>query len=181
MDTDTVKVVNNCTSAVRVYLRFVRPKRGGDRRPTSFDIEPGQESRPIPRRLLAGARDWSRLQSNSCIQIESVAFDPRYIRLLNESSKPISLTLRPRKAKAPKTLVIRPDKKSRVLDVSAVPKPRLRELQRKGQLSVIPVYEIGPAGTSQSRGWSDGEDVYTCYECGGPIVFRGSPPTPVHI
>jgi len=186
MDTGIVKVINKCLDRITIYLRYKRPKRGTDTRPRVFSLDPGAESKPLPKRLLVGARGWADIERRRCVQIESVPFDPRHVRLLNKSRSSLDLVFRiplPRAPSRTTKITLKPGEKSRLVDVKLLRKRKaFRDLVATKRLAVIPVFDIGPAsGARGSTGWYDGDDVYTCYDCGGPIVFRGSPPTPVHI
>lgn len=184
-----VKIHNNCDRAIRVYLRFPRPKKKPKkpfRRPrASFALEPRQASHALPLHFLVGARRWEALRARACVRIETVPFEPRFVQILNRGDKPITLSVRPATAKVPKRKVSLTVKarKSRTVDYRSITrKDRVNQLVSAGRLVVRPAYDIGPAtGRGRSVGSYGDEDVYICYECGRPIVFRGSPPTPVHI
>src|SRR5689334_6461115 len=185
MDIEIVKLINNCPQRIEIFLRYNRPKKGVDSRPRSLSLKPGQESWPLPKRLVVGAHGWDELRQRACFVVQHVPFDPRYIRLLNDSPNKIVIPLRvagTKKVKKRASLIIKPSKTSRVVDLKAIGRRRLRRLVSKKKVSIQPVFKIGPARMpKRSTGWYDGENVHTCWECGGAIVFRGSPPTPVHI
>lgn len=181
-----VQVVNKCAESVTVFVRHTRPKRGLGRRPGFFALEPGQESKPLPSVWLVGARGWKELSRRPCITIKSVTFDPRFVQLLNRSGECVQLAIKIRRPKAPPKIArftVKPKEKSRTIDLKAIrEKKKLKHLVLERKLKVVPVLDIGPAtGRGRALGSYYQEDVYTCYECGGPIIFRGDPPTPVHI
>jgi hypothetical protein len=126
--------------------------------------------------------DWATLKFRPCVKIKLLPHRPKYIRLLNTSDEIIQLTIALRPPKAA-TLTLRPKATSRIVEYRALAdKRRVRTLVAGKRLTVAPVYEIGPAiRGGDVRGVYYGEDVYSCYECGGAIVFRGSPPTPIHV
>jgi hypothetical protein len=185
MDIEIVKLINNCPQTIKIFLRYNRPKKGEDSRPRSLSLKPGQESWPVPKRLVVGAAGWDELRRRACFVVQRVPFDPRFIRFLNESPEKIVVAYtvtRPKRPKKRVILTIKPGKTSRVVDLKAIGRSRLRGLLAKRKISIRPVFKIGPARMPErSTGWYDGENVYTCWECGGAIVFRGSPPTPVHL
>jgi hypothetical protein len=153
---------------------------------SSVKIEPGERTKPMPRHWLVGARGWEELRNRDCVVLKSVKFEPRYVQLLNDSTKPIAIVLRVPRPEAParlKKISLKPKQRSRVVDLRTVrDQKRLRRLVSAKKLSLYPDFWIGPAtGRGKAIGSYYEEDVYTCYDCGGPIVFRGAPPTPVHI
>ncbi len=185
MDEQIVKLINNCPQKIKIFLRYNRPKKGEHSRPRSLSLEPGQESWPLPKRLVVGAAGWDELRKRDCFVVRRVPFDPRYIRMLNQSPESIVMNLmvpRPKRRKKRVTLTIEPGKTSRVVDLKAIGPNRLRGLLARRKIAIRPVFKIGPARMpKRSTGWYDGENVHTCWDCGGAIVFRGNPPTPVHI
>jgi hypothetical protein len=186
METGIVTLINNCLHAVTIYLRYKRPKRGIDTRPRFFSLDPGAKSKPLPSRLLIGARGWTELERRGCVHLKSVPFDPRHVRLLNKSRSSLDLVVRIPRPRAPTRtakITLEPGEKSRLVDVKLLRKQKaFKNLVATKRLAIVPVFDIGPAGEARgATGWYEGDDVYTCYDCGGPIVFRGSPPTPVHI
>lgn len=181
-----VEIVNNCPESLRVFLRRPRPKKGPSKLPASFALAPAEKSLPLPQVWLIGAKDWERLANRACVQIVNVAFDPQYVRILNVSSSQLELRIRARRPVPERPTIklsLSPRKPSRILDVKAISdRAKLNKLVATKQVRLVPVFDIGPAsGERHVRGSYYGEDVYTCDKCGGPIVFRGSPPTPIHV
>ena len=181
-----LKVRNNCREKITVYLRYPRPKRQSVKRPSSFTLRPRESSHPLPRHFLDGARGWASLTKKDCVTIEIVPFKSRFVQVTNLSPRTLELLVRPAPKRVPERealLKVKPGKKSRPVDVRSIAqRRRLSKLVELGEAAISPIYEIGP---STGRGgavasYAD-EDVYVCYDCGGPIVFRGSPPSPVHI
>jgi hypothetical protein len=181
-----VKVTNNCPEKITVYLRYPRPRKGSLKGPGWFTLISSQSSHPLPLHFLVGAKGWESLKNRACVHIESVSFEPRFVRIANLSGATIELAVVPTAKVAKKrktTLTIRPGRESRTVDIQSVTqRQRLNNFVKRGQVTVAPVYDIGPStGRSHAVGSYAAEDVYICYKCGGPIVFRGFPPTPVHI
>lgn len=186
-ESDYVQVINNCQEEVVVHLHRRRPKKG---RPpigvASVKLEPGEKTAAMPRQWLVGARGWEELRNRDCVALQSVEFEPRYVQLLNDSTEPLSIVIRvprPKAAARLKTISLKPKQTSPVFDLKTVrDQKRLRRLVSAKKLSVYPDFSIGSAtGRGEAIGSYYGEDVYTCYDCGRPIVFRGAPPPPVHI
>lgn len=181
-------ITNNCREKIKVFLRYTRPKKRSVKRPSSYTLRPGESLFPIVRHLLEGAKNWDLIKNKDCVAIESVPFEPRFVEILNKSDEQLELVVRPspkpaREKKRKAALKVKPGEKSRPVEVRSITqRQRLSKLVKKGEAEVIPVYEIGP---STGRGGAVAsyayDDVYTCYKCGGPIIFRGDPPTPVHI
>ena len=180
-----IKILNNCSKPITVHFRFPRPKKKSKRPPTSVVLQPRDATHPLPRHFLVGARGWDKLRTRRCVKIENVDFEPRFVQILNRSEQAVTLKVRVPTKEGPKqekTLRVRRKQKSRIIDVRSIPKAQLNKLAAQEQISVLPVYDIGPTtGRGGAIGSYGDEDVYTCYECGGAIVFRGRPPRPVHI
>jgi hypothetical protein len=174
-----VKVTNGCSDVITVYLRYPRPKKRFSKRRGHFKLRPAEESNPLPYPYLIGAKDWDALRRRRCVTVEEVSYRPEYVELLNLSPTPITVAIKTKKQRA---LLLEPDKPSRRVARKALAKPAtLQKLVRARQIALIPVWEIGPATSERSVGSYEDDRVYTCDECGGPIVFRGSPPVPIHI
>jgi hypothetical protein len=183
---EALEITNNCNDTITVFFRYPRPKKQIER-PNSVILHPGQKTHPIPVHLLVGSRGWEKLKSRECVKIESVAYEARYVRLLNRTKEVVlsfNIRLAAKLAKKAKTTIeLKPGQRSRSVQVSSISqRRRLDNLVKEKQVEILPVYDIGPStGRGRSVASYADEDVYTCYKCGGPIVFRGSPPTPVHI
>lgn len=182
---EALEITNNCNDTITVFLRRRRPKKL-TKQQNSIILRPGQTTNPIPLHFLVGARGWERLKGRECVKIESVAYEARYVQLWNLTKEVIRINIRlaPKLAKKAKTTIeLKPGQRSRSVQVSSVTqRRRLDNLVKEKQVEILPVYDIGPStGRGRAVASYADEDVYTCYKCGGPIVFRGSPPTPVHI
>jgi hypothetical protein len=183
---DYVRVVNDCPGPVVIYLRRRRPKKGQPIGVPSLKLLPGEKTRAVPRQWLVGAKGWEKLRKTDCVIIESVEFKPRFVEFLNSSRELLQIVVRVPRPKAPPRLAkvtLKPRQRSRVVDLKTVrDKKRLDELMAAGKLEAFPTLTIGaPMGRGKAVGSYYGENVYTCHKCGGPIVFRGAPPTPVHV
>jgi hypothetical protein len=182
---EALEITNNCNDTITVFLRRKRTKKL-TKQPNSIILRPGQSTNPIPLHFLVGARGWEKLKSRECVHIDSIAYEARFVQLLNRTKDVLCFNIRlaPTLAKKAKTTIeLKPGQRSRSVQVSSISqRRRLDNLVKEKQVEILPVYDIGPStGRGRSVASYADEDVYTCYKCGGPIVFRGSPPTPVHI
>jgi hypothetical protein len=182
---EALEITNSCNNTITVFLRRRRTKKLA-KQPNSIILRPGQSTNPIPLHFLVGARGWEKLKSRECVHMESIAYEARFVQLLNRTKEVLSFNIRlaPKLAKKAKTTIeLKPGQRSRSVQVSSVSqRRRLDNLVKEKQVEILPIYDIGPStGRGRAVASYADEDVYTCYKCGGPIVFRGSPPTPVHI
>jgi len=183
-----VRIVNNCDETVTVHRRFPRPKKSlpAPRRITPLKLKPQHASSALPYHELVGADGWSTLIKRPCIEVMDVEYEPRFVELLNTSGAPLQVELQPahrEAAQGPVTVLIGPKDEPRIIDAEAFANPdELRRLVEDAKVRIKPVVAIGPpTGLGRSVASFGSESVYVCNECGGPIVFRGSPPHPVHI
>jgi len=184
-----VKVTNHCDETVEVYLRRPRAKKESSltkRLLSKLTLRPDQESEPLPQHLLVGAKGWKSLRTRDCIEIADVPYELRFVQIVNISEQPVSIDVSPAveaRTREKTTVTVDPQKTSRMIDLTSVAQRRkLGRLVRENKVSIEPNYLIGPTtGRKGAVASYVGESVYICYECGGPIIFRGSPPTPIHI
>jgi hypothetical protein len=180
-----VRVHNNCAHRLVIRFRYRRRKKGPPRRPSNIVLQPQQVSQVVPWHLLVGAEGWSRLRELSCVKFEPASYTPGFVEIQNTSATPLTLSVAPapEKRAAPTSVVVKPRGGVRRLYLGSIQdRRRLKRLESRGEVLVRPLIDIGPTtGRGGAVGSYGSEDVYICYECGGPIVFRGSPPTPVHI
>jgi hypothetical protein len=184
-----LKVTNNCNETVEVYIRRPRAKKqtaATKGRPSKYTLPPGYDSPPLAEHLLVGAKGWEALRNNECIEIVNVPYEPRFVQIVNTSEERVSIDVAAAteaRTREKTTVAVDPDRKSRVIDLKSVAQRRKLNLLVRGKKVLIePKYDIGPTtGRKGAVASYAGESVYICYECGGPIVFRGSPPTPIHI
>ncbi len=184
-----VKVTNHCEETVEVYLRRARAKKESSStrgRPSKYTLRPDQETPPLAHHLLIGAKGWKSLKARECIEIVEVPYEWRFGQIVNTSEQPVSIDVAPAieaRRREKTTVTVGPHKRSRIVDLKSVTQRRkLGRLVREKKVSIEPNYLIGPTtGRKGAVASYVGESVYICYECGGPIIFRGSPPTPIHI
>ena len=184
-----VKVTNHCEETVEVYIRRPRAKKQTSAmkaRPSKYTLRPDDDTPPLPEHMLIGAKGWEALKNRECVEIAEVPHELRFVHVVNTSEQRVSIDLAPAtkaRTREKTTVTVSPDKKSRLIDLKSVAQRRkLDHLVRDKKVMVEPNYEIGPTtGRKGAVASYVGESVYICYECGGPIVFRGSPPTPIHI
>ncbi len=185
MSTRFVEVTNKCDQKITVYLRFPRPKKPTRHSETRFDLAPGHTSRPVPYASLVGAKHWNELNERGCLSLKKVPYTPTFASIQNQEDSYLRLNLRLTRKKRQLTKVIRlkPGEISGPLHIgSVIEKRRLKSLSRKKRVTIRPLAYIGPrAGDVRAAGSYGYEDVYICYDCGGPIVFRGNPPVPIHV
>src|SRR3989304_3049406 len=181
-----VTIENRCPEAVTVNLRVPRPKKG---KPPSFRkrlrIKPGESSPPLPYLLVAGTSTWRALIVQKCLKFIDSFSLPRFFELENLSPKPLAFRVSPTappEKKRVARLKIKPGARSHAVDIKSLSKPRVDRLVGQGVLRLKPSRIIAPPlRGAPVVGSYFGEDVYVCYKCGRPIVFRGYPPRPVHI
>ena len=183
-----VRVINNCTEAITFFFRHRRPMKG--RAPTLLispvTLQPAEESVPLPYHALVGARGWAELSRRECVQLVTVDFVPRFVTLTNLTPDTVVAEVRPVVAhprREVRPLELRPRKESRIVDLASISRRgKIGQYLRDGNLKTSLVEAIGPStGARGAVASFSGESVYICYECGGPIIFRGSPPVPIHI
>jgi hypothetical protein len=185
-----VQITNKCPEKVRIYFRYVMYTKPSlkKKRKKFINLLPNRTTYPIARANLVGARNWDEISSRPCILIEAVQHEPQFYYVKNVGKAPLTIPIKPilpkevaaGYPKRKKVVVIKPGAVSRAIDKRSFQKPeQLQEFIRSKRASIRPA-DIGP-GREGTYGSFQGEDVYICYECGGPIVFRGHPPRPVHI
>ena len=131
---------------------------------------------------------WKKLISAGWITYKDTDHRPTALQVDAKAKGPIEIAVRVRK-RPPKgrrrTRVLRlvPGKRSRYIRFnSIIDKQGFKSLLRKRAISARPVAPMGRSSWAWGGGTYLGDDrVYICYDCGRPIVFRGSPPVPVHV
>lgn len=179
-----VRVKNVSNNPITLHPRFERPKKEVQPRWQPIRLKPGQFSEPLPEGALAGSRGWSDLRARQAVQLVPVPAFTGFVAVEVVRAETVRL---PVKVHVPKQRVhkhehvVTPDQ-PRTLHLRSIEDPAaLRRLAKQRRIRLAPVSYIAP---SRREGWygSFGDDqVYVCWDCGGPIVFRGSPPTPIHI
>jgi hypothetical protein len=183
---ELIQITNRCPDEITINLRYLRPKIKKIGHPTSITLKPGQKTPLLPEHILVGARGWDTLRTRTCILIEAKRQEPAFVQLINHSKDSLNLEIKlPTKKtkKATRFVKLSPGKRSRIVFVRSISHRKQFESDVKNKkIEVLPVFDIGPAtGRGKSVGSYINESVYTCDECGGPIVFRFSPPVPIHI
>jgi hypothetical protein len=152
---------------------------------TRFDLASGHNSRPVPYSSLVGAKNWDKLNESGCLSLKNVPWTPTFVSVENKGESVLRLMLQLTKKKRRLTKIVRlkQGEISGPLHIgSVVERRQLKLLARRKRVVIRPLAYIGPrAGDARAAGSYGYEDVYICYECGGPIVFRGSPPVPIHV
>jgi hypothetical protein len=184
-----VKITNNCKEKIEVKVRYrksPKPLMAEDYHPKPFILPPGKQSHPLPLHCLVGAKGWNALKASDCVNIDKVEYEPQFVQITNCSENEFTFDLGPTAKVAMKekmTIKLMPGEQSRIVSVrSLLQRRRLKQLMQKKQITIDPIYDIGPStGRGKAVASYCYEDIYSCHECGGPIVFRGSPPRPIHI
>ncbi len=186
-----VRITNNCTETIKVYLRYVMHTKPSlrRRRKRFIALKPRETSYPVAKTNLVGGKNWEEISSRPCVLIETVEHEHRFFVVKNTGRSPIAIPIKisvpqelaEKYPKQERTIVIRPGAFSRSIDKKALKFPgQLQELV-KARLALVKAVDIGPSKKTGAVGSLDGEDVYICYQCGGPIIFRYNPPRPVHV
>lgn len=184
-----VVVTNHCPEKVRIFFRYVREIRARKREKVSITLRSGEKSPAIPYARIVGAKDWELIKQRTCVQIEETAYEPGFIFLENKTNETISIPLTVSVAKEGRprhktSLDIGPHSVSKPIDRKSLAKRvAFNEMVSDNKIRVRPFIDIGPSFSLNPGvvGSFYGEDVYICYKCGRPIVFRDYPPTPIHI
>lgn len=181
-----VNVINNCSKTITVQIRVPRPKKGPPPPiPKSIKVRPNHESGPLPYAHVVGTQSWDALHDLGCVEFVRTRSLARFYSIENVSDQPIKLKVSPKappEKKRVATIAIKPGRKSRPLDIKSISRARVDSLLDRKAIRLNPVKYIGPrVGPEPAVGSYFGENVYVCYKCGRPIVFRGYPPRPIHI
>lgn len=185
-----VTITNNCPEKVRIYFRYVMYIKPSfrDKRKKFLTLSPDQTTYPIAKTNLVGSKNWEIISNRPCILIESIRHEPRFYHIKNLSTSPIKIPINPiipdevvTKYPRRTTIVsIKPGTVSRAIDKRSLKQPEQLQEYIRSKMAAMRPADIGP-GREGTIGSFYGDDTYICYECGGPIVFRGHPPRPVHI
>jgi hypothetical protein len=183
---DFVKIMNACKHRITVWTRFQRPKKLGSgraRRPleSHIHLDPGETTtRPIAYGALVGAKNWDVLKERKCVQFEVIPWTSQFARIAAVRTSVLFDVKVPRAV--PKHIHLVPGETSRTVPLAnVIQRRKIQNLAKKG-LVRLERSDIGPRLAAAPAVGSLGyDDVYICDECGGPIVFRYSPPIPIHI
>jgi hypothetical protein len=179
-----VRLRNLTKRTLNFVLRYLKPSKPVKDYQSNFRVVLGPEkvSLPVLWSKLIGSPDYHALVEEGAIAVEPSSPPEKYV-LLSATNRPISIQVRPKGAKA-RRILVKPQRKSipiRLKDI--VNKKEVNSLLRKKSIVLRPSDYIGPIVSKVGSNWYYGyeDDVYVCDECGGPIVFRGYPPIPIHI
>jgi len=179
-----VRVKNVSNDRITLHPRFERPKKRAQPRWAPIHLRPGQASEPMPEGALSGSKGWHDLRGHRAVELITVSTFTGFVAVeaVRTASVRLPITVHAPKKRAHKhELVIAPGQPRIVHLKSIEDGAALRRLEKQRKIRLVPVPYIAP---SRRAGWSGSfgdEQVYVCWDCGGPIVFRGSPPTPIHI
>jgi hypothetical protein len=176
--TQLVKVRNSCSRAITLYPDKAHP----------IIVPTGLTSKPLSRMDLIRSRNWASLQTRRCISaIPVVSYTSNFVALTNVSPKrqPVAIKVWRGKPRASKksVLVLRFRVPRTVRRQSIADYKWIEEQIKKQLIKAVDRYIVRPEPSDppSSVGSYMGRNVYTCNRCGGPIIFRGSPPKPIHI
>lgn len=183
-----VTVTNVSKKTFTLYPKL--PKQ--DKHKVEIEVAPGRRTPPLPYDRLLGSRGWKALADAGRVRIEDVPpWRPAVVTVKNLSRDAISVdvALPPQRnngqpqERPPKRYKVGPGRTSpRVSLRSLANRAALQALAAGEQVSIKPVPYIGPAlSRPPCIGSFGGDDVYSCYRCGQPIVIRYHPPRPIHI
>jgi hypothetical protein len=182
-----VTITNNCEEEVTINIRYPKPmKESLGKYLNEIVLFPNEKTYPLPYHLIIGAKGWKTLKETDCVLVELTEFEPRFTHILNVSKETLNISITPDvdiEKKKPTSVRVSPKKAARSLDRKSIDEPsELIKLEKEEKIKITPVRYIGPPTDAKgSAGSFFGESVYVCYKCGGPIIFRGSPPRPIHI
>lgn len=182
-----VCVRNISVKPVTLHPRFPQPKKKL-KPPSPITLAPDQTSRPMLYDSLVGTKNWSSLVTGEQIGVKDVPWVATFAKIWNISTEPVTfdveLPQKPRdRRKELKRVTLTASETSPPLHLGSITQRRkLKSMAKKKIVSIEPVPYIGPRIADYPSVGSFGyDDVYICYECGGPIVFRYNPPVPIHI
>lgn len=182
-----VSVRNVSNKPVTLHPRFPQPKKKL-KSPTPITLAPDQTSRPMLYDSLVGTKNWNSFVTGKQIAVKDVPWVATFAKIENTFSEPVSFDLelpkKPReRRKEVRRVTLTPSETSPPLHLGSITQRRkLKSLAKRKIVSIEPVPYIGPRIADYPSVGSFGyDDVYICYDCGGPIVFRYSPPVPIHV
>lgn len=188
-----VTITNKCPEKIRIYFHYVMYTKPSFRkkRKKSILLLPDQESYPIAKANLVGGKNWDIISQKPCVIIQTVQHEPKFFHIKNTGKEQIKINIEPtipeevtaRYPRRTTVVTLKPGTVSRAIELKSVHQPEVLEQLVRSRKAAIRPADIGPGKPRKPGivGSFYGEGVYICYECGGPIVFRGYPPRPVHI
>lgn len=181
MSSPYVRLRNGCGRKITLHPHFQRPMKGPSHPPRPIHLAPNEWSKEVLRGAIVGCVGWAAVKD--CIHVEDAVGVPQFFQLTTPSRKRIEIAVRVKAAKKgkPRRRKIRISASSRPRAIRAdilADRDEVKKLKRRRLLKMVPITPTYPP-RSGSYGYDD--DFYICDECGKPIIFRGSPPTPIHI
>jgi hypothetical protein len=143
-------------------------------------LAPGEVSKPVLLQPLVGCDGWAAVKN--CITIHDVAGVPAFVEIRTIQKEPVGLRVRVsrrEKAKARIQKIRISRKKPRAIRLDAI--VDMSEVKRLQRRRILKLTRIAPLYVPSSGSYGYEDDFYICDKCGRPIVFRGSPPTPIHV
>jgi hypothetical protein len=179
-----VQIKNISEEPITLYPRFERPKKEAQPRWDPVRLKPRQVCDAMPEGAIAGSRGWHDLVARGSVEVTVVSSPARFVAVepVGPETVRLPLMVRPPNQKLHKhVFAFAPGRRRTVHLTSIKDSAALRRLvkQRKIRLERAPY--IAPSRHAGSYGSFGDEQVYVCWKCGGAIVFRGSPPTPIHV
>lgn len=178
-----VRIRNGCGRRVTLYPHFLRAMKVKRRahRPRPLVLEPDEVSQPVLFSPLVNGPGWSEFQH--CLSIENVPDAPAFVEVrVRSDQEPVELRVKVRRRKKAKPRIKKiriSAKRPRAIEYDAiVNKAEVKKLQRR---KIVKLARVAPFSLPSPLSYGYEDDLYVCYECGRPIVFRGSPPIPVHV
>jgi hypothetical protein len=184
-----VVVTNHCPEKVKIFFRYIREIKARKKEKVSITLSPGETSPAIPYTRIIGAKDWEVIKQRTCIKIEETTYEPRFIYLENNTDETVSIPITVSVAKEGQprhrtSLDINPHSVSKPIDKKSLAKKvAFNKLVSDNKIRMREFIDVGPSFSLNPDvvGSYYGEEVYICYKCGRPIVFRDHPPRPIHI
>ena len=181
MSPSYVRLTNRCGRKITLHPHFQRPMKGPSHPPRPIVLAPNEVSQVVLQNRIVGCAEWGQVKD--CIQINSVNNVPEFAQITTPSRKTIEIAVKTRTNKKGKRkrhkIEIKSTSKPRAIRVDILADPaEIKRLRRRKLLKIVRVTPTYPP-RSGSFGYDD--ELNFCYECGRPIVFRGSPPIPIHV
>ena len=180
-----VKVTNTSDEPIELCPSFIGKKGTKSFKHGKIVVQPNQSSHPLPYSALLGSEGWASLISKGRISIEDVDWRSTVGTIENLSKEQLSFEVFDGNGNGLRQITVDSGKKSGFLPLNKIKRyKRLESLAAQKQIRLKPHPYIGPPpplAPSRCMGSYGNEEVYLCYECGAPIVFRFHPPRPIHV
>ncbi len=174
-----VQIRNGCGRRIKLFPRFPKPTKGRAHAPGPIELSPDAVSTPVLLGAVVDCDGWAEVKD--CISLENVAGAPTFISIRASKRKPIKLRLKLKRTKGARASVkvIRISEKARVISQDALASPS--EVKKLEKQSLVTLKQVFPVYLPSSYSYGYEDSLYLCRDCGRPIVFRGSPPRPIHV